>query len=104
MAEEIRSRIIDATTLSVEEQGNVKFGLWVSFMEIYNELIYDLLDLTPIGKGRKRPALKLGDDKNGKPYVKGMQNFLYFIVLDSCMNLLPDIQVIELKRFSLLKL
>ena len=72
LAEEIRSRIIDATTLSVEEQGNVRFGLWVSFMEIYNELIYDLLDLTPIGKGRKRPALKLGDDKNGKPYVKGI--------------------------------
>lgn len=71
MAEEIRSRITDTTTISVEEQGNVRFGLWVSFMEIYNELIYDLLDLTPIGKGRKRPALKLGDDKNGKPYVKG---------------------------------
>ena len=42
-------------------------------MEIYNELIYDLLDLTPIGKGRKRPALKLGDDKNGKPYVRGIR-------------------------------
>ncbi|XP_066925185.1 kinesin-like protein KIF20B isoform X2 [Clytia hemisphaerica] len=73
LAEEIRARVMDATEISVEQQGNVKFGVWVSFMEIYNELIYDLLDLTPIGKGRKRPALKLGDDRNGKPYVKGLK-------------------------------
>lgn len=71
ITEEIKTRIADATSLCVERQGNVRFGVWISFMEIYNELIYDLLDLTPIGKGRKRATLKLGDDKNGKPYVKG---------------------------------
>ena len=75
---------MDATEINVEKQGNVKFGVWVSFMEIYNELIYDLLDLTPIGKGRKRPALKLGDDKNGKPYVKGRYcSYLTFIFLSN---------------------
>ena len=74
IAEEIRSRIADTTSICVEKQGNVKFCVWVSFYEIYNEMIYDLLDLTPIGKGRKRVSLKLGDDANGKPYVKG-ENF-----------------------------
>ena len=33
-------------------QGNVKFSIWVSFAEIYNEFIYDLLDKIPtLGKG-----------------------------------------------------
>lgn len=72
IAEEIKQRVADSTTINVEQQGNVKFGMWVSFMEIYNELMYDLLDLTPIGKGKKRATLKLGDDKMGKPYVKGL--------------------------------
>ena len=49
----------------------VKFAMWLNYIEIYNELIYDLLDLTPIGK--KRPSLKLGEDKNGNPYVKGVK-------------------------------
>lgn len=73
IAEEMKARIVDSTTIDIEKQGNVKFGVWVSFMEIYNEMIYDLLDLTPIGKGRKRAPLKLGEDKNGKPYVKGLK-------------------------------
>ena len=67
----MRERIADATTLNVDSQGNVKFAVWVSFMEIYNEQIYDLLDPTPTGKGKKRQVLKMGDDKNGNPYVKG---------------------------------
>lgn len=50
----------------------VKFGMWVSFMEIYNELIHDLLQITTYGTGKKRPALKLGEDKSGNPYVRGM--------------------------------
>ena len=61
----------DQTTINVDTQGNVRFGVWVSFMEIYNEVIYDLLDLTPIGKGKRRTTLKMGDDSKGNPYVKG---------------------------------
>jgi len=45
--------------------------VWVSFAEIYNEQIYDLLEPCPEGKGKKRTTLKLGDDKLGNPYVKG---------------------------------
>jgi len=71
--EELRSRVADSTTINVEQQGNVRFGVWVSFMEIYNEQMFDLLDLSPIGKGKKRPILKLGDDKDKNPYVKGLK-------------------------------
>ena len=65
------SRVIDDTTINVEAQGPVKFSVWVSFAEIYNETIYDLLEPCPMGKGRKRTTLRLGDDTNGNPYIKG---------------------------------
>ena len=47
-----------------------QFALWISFAEIYNEQIYDLLE--PVNmKEKKRTVLKLGEDKNGQPYIKG---------------------------------
>ena len=65
------SRVVDDTTIDVEAQGPVKFSVWVSFAEIYNEIIYDLLEPCPMGKGKKRTTLRLGDDTNGNPYIKG---------------------------------
>jgi hypothetical protein len=54
--------------LEIDERDH--FALWISFAEIYNEQIFDLLDpLT--AKEKKRTVLKLGDDKNGHPYIKG---------------------------------
>ena len=65
------SRVVDDTTIDVEAQGPVKFSVWVSFAEIYNEIIYDLLEPCPMEKGKKRTTLRLGDDTNGNPYIKG---------------------------------
>lgn len=48
-----------------------QFALWISFAEIYNEQIFDLLEPLNV-KEKKRTVLKLGDDKNGHPYIKGM--------------------------------
>lgn len=42
-------------------------SVWISFIEIYNETIFDLLQ--PISN--HRPKLNLGEDKNGNVYVKG---------------------------------
>ncbi len=52
------------------EQG-VQFSVWVSFYEIYNEFLYDLLDAPPSLQSHKRATLRLSDDKHGNPYVKG---------------------------------
>lgn len=52
------------------EEG-VQFAVWVSFYEIYNEFLYDLLDISPSLQPRKRVTLRLSDDKQGNPYVKG---------------------------------
>jgi len=73
ISDEVKERVSDGTVLDTQSQGPVRFSIWVSFAEIYNEYIYDLLDPTPSGKGKKRPVLKLGDDKKGNPYVKGLK-------------------------------
>ena len=74
-AEENVSRVVDDTTINVDAQGPVKFSVWVSFAEIYNETIHDLLEPCPMGKGKKRTTLRLGDDSNGNPYIKGESEF-----------------------------
>lgn len=62
------------------EQG-VQFSIWVSFYEIYNEFLYDLLDASPSLQPRKRVTLRLSDDKQGNTYVKGNADSLTRIKL-----------------------
>ncbi|XP_056140989.1 kinesin-like protein KIF20A [Lampris incognitus] len=50
----------------------VRFSVWVSFYEIYNEFLYDLLEAPPSLQPRKRATLRLSDDKQGNPYVKDL--------------------------------
>lgn len=66
--------------MSVEEQGQVKFSVWVSFAEIYNEQIYDLLVPVPKKKNARRQCLKLSEDRNGSPYIKGT-DFLCLLII-----------------------
>ncbi|XP_043992880.1 kinesin-like protein KIF20B isoform X3 [Gambusia affinis] len=51
---------------------NTKFSVWVSFCEIYNENIHDLLEVAPSGVPR-RPVLRLAQDANSNPYVKDLR-------------------------------
>jgi len=64
-------RVREETKVSVDEQGSVRFSVWVSFAEIYNEQIYDLLVPMPKKKNARRQVLKLSEDKHGSPYIKG---------------------------------
>ena len=74
------SRVVDDNTIKVDAQGPVKFSVWVSFAEIYNETIYDLLEPCPPGKDEKRTTLRLGNDTNGNHYIKGgLTHFLFKI-------------------------
>lgn len=72
------SKIIDdLSSLGLRVQDCTQFAFWISFAEIYNEQIFDLLE--PISNEKdKRPTLKLGDDKNGNPYIKGFFVLTYF--------------------------
>ncbi|XP_066471293.1 kinesin-like protein KIF20A [Tiliqua scincoides] len=62
----------DPAHVTLLAQEDVQFSIWVSFFEIYNELIYDLLETTAFGPTRKRPTLRLCEDQTGNPYVKDL--------------------------------
>ncbi|XP_059138527.1 kinesin-like protein KIF20B isoform X2 [Physella acuta] len=70
---EVKDRAREELKVDVEDQGKIRFGVWVSFAEIYNEQIFDLLEPMPIKKNARRPVLKICDDRNGNPYVKGLK-------------------------------
>ncbi|XP_035377301.1 kinesin-like protein KIF20A isoform X2 [Electrophorus electricus] len=67
---------LEADGLSLSSGGDLEPGLqysiWVSFYEIYNEFLYDLLETPPFLHNRKRATLRLSDDKYGNPYVKDL--------------------------------
>ncbi|KAM8851748.1 kinesin-like protein KIF20B isoform 3-T3 [Synchiropus picturatus] len=51
---------------------NTKFSVWVSFCEIYNENIHDLLEVAPSAAAR-RPMLRLSEDHKGNAFVKDLR-------------------------------
>ncbi|NXD76376.1 KI20A protein, partial [Halcyon senegalensis] len=71
-AEELGPRWADLDRISLTNTEDVQFSIWVSFFEIYNELIYDLLEPALPGQNRKRQTLRLCEDQTGNPYVKDL--------------------------------
>ncbi|NXS70185.1 KI20A protein, partial [Pandion haliaetus] len=70
--EELGPHWADLDRISLTNTGDVQFSIWVSFFEIYNELIYDLLEPVLPGQNRKRQTLRLCEDQTGYPYVKDL--------------------------------
>ncbi|KFV13727.1 Kinesin-like KIF20A [Tauraco erythrolophus] len=70
--EELGPRWTDLDRISLTNTGDVQFSIWVSFFEIYNELIYDLLEPASPSQNRKRQTLRLCEDQTGNPYVKDL--------------------------------
>ncbi|NWY57569.1 KI20A protein, partial [Chionis minor] len=70
--EELGPRWADLDRISLTNTGDVQFSIWVSFFEIYNELIYDLLERASPGQNRKRQTLRLCEDQTGNAYVKDL--------------------------------
>ncbi|GAB6031542.1 Kinesin-like protein kif20a [Chamberlinius hualienensis] len=62
--------IISSGTLSTHSgTQDIKYSVWVSFVEIYSEQIFDLLD-SVINKSRK--TLKLRESENGSAFIQGV--------------------------------
>uniref|UniRef100_A0A8C9RQ40 Kinesin-like protein n=1 Tax=Scleropages formosus TaxID=113540 RepID=A0A8C9RQ40_SCLFO len=74
--EDSDSVCLDTDSLSHSGDGGleegVQFSVWVSFFEIYNEFLYDLLETPSSLQPRKRATLRLSDDRYGNPYVKDL--------------------------------
>ena len=65
----MQEQLNNSLLVNTDGKGSV-FSTWVSFAEIYNENVYDLLE--PIGSGRqKRQNLALAVDNKGQVYIKG---------------------------------
>ena len=75
----------DQLLVDITSQGNVKFSMWVSFLEIYNESVYDLLEHVS-KKMSARIPLQLKEDRNGMPYVKGSHSLLFSNIHVSCLD------------------
>uniref|UniRef100_A0A7M4FFJ6 Kinesin-like protein n=1 Tax=Crocodylus porosus TaxID=8502 RepID=A0A7M4FFJ6_CROPO len=48
-------------------------SVWVSFCEIYNEYVYDLLDTLSTSKNQKRRILRICEDQGGNCYIKDLK-------------------------------
>ncbi|KAM6956260.1 uncharacterized protein kif20ba [Aplochiton taeniatus] len=60
----------DSFSLNMDK--HTKFSIWVSFCEIYNENIHNLLEPIPSG-GSKRTTLRLSQDVKGNSFVKDLR-------------------------------
>ncbi|XP_064631410.1 kinesin-like protein KIF20B isoform X2 [Lineus longissimus] len=85
--EDAKHRDREQAAIDVEAQGQIRFSIWVSFAEIYNEYIYDLLDPIPKKKTSRRAVLKLASDKTGAPYIKGLK-WIHVTTADEAYKLL----------------
>uniref|UniRef100_H0V0J3 Kinesin family member 20B n=1 Tax=Cavia porcellus TaxID=10141 RepID=H0V0J3_CAVPO len=62
----------DYEQASLTMDNSIKFSVWVSFFEIYNECIYDLF--VPVSsKFQKRKNLRLSQDIKGYSFIKDLQ-------------------------------
>ncbi|KAL2712158.1 kinesin-like protein KIF20B [Vespula squamosa] len=76
--------IVGSESKRDECNGESMYAVWLSFAEIYNDNIYDLLDFEePL---RNRP-LKLIGDKNGLTYVKGLTTIYVTTPFEACQIL-----------------
>ncbi|NXC41595.1 KI20A protein, partial [Penelope pileata] len=48
-------------------------SVWISFCEIYNEYVYDLLSVLSTLKNQKRRVLRICEDQGGNSYIKDLK-------------------------------
>uniref|UniRef100_W5LV76 Kinesin family member 20B n=1 Tax=Lepisosteus oculatus TaxID=7918 RepID=W5LV76_LEPOC len=63
---------LDSESFTLDMNSHSKYSVWVSFCEIYNENIYDLLETIP-NNSMKRSTLRLSQDVKGNPFVKDLK-------------------------------
>ncbi|NXG09428.1 KI20A protein, partial [Sakesphorus luctuosus] len=48
-------------------------SVWISFCEIYNEYVYDLLNVLSASKTQRRRVLRICEDQEGNSYIKDLK-------------------------------
>eukprot|EP00040_Diaphanoeca_grandis_P029731 m.174695 g.174695 ORF g.174695 m.174695 type:complete len:1087 (-) comp31780_c0_seq1:653-3913(-) len=62
-------RMIDNTTVPIDD--SAEYTIFVSYAEVYNECVYDLLAPMP-AKAKRRATSRIGE-KNGEVYIRGLR-------------------------------
>ncbi|NXE63511.1 KI20A protein, partial [Calcarius ornatus] len=58
-------------------QQRTQASVWISFCEIYNEYVYDLLSILSTSKPQRRRVLRICEDQGGNCYIKGNNTVLW---------------------------
>uniref|UniRef100_A0A3Q2Q0N8 Kinesin-like protein n=1 Tax=Fundulus heteroclitus TaxID=8078 RepID=A0A3Q2Q0N8_FUNHE len=74
ISSQLSSLVSEADGFCLDLPSNVRFSIWVSFCEIYNENIHDLLEQVPGGQ-HKRTVLRLSQDIKGNSFIKDLRWF-----------------------------
>ncbi|KAM7381007.1 hypothetical protein PAMA_012037 [Pampus argenteus] len=64
--------VSETDSFCLDVDSNVRFSIWVSFCEIYNDNIHDLLEQVPSGQ-HKRTMLRLSQDVKGNSFIKDLR-------------------------------
>jgi len=73
----------DANPNCIECCNDSMYAVWLSFVEIYNENVYDLLDDT-----KTRSPLRLYVNTEGRAYVRGLRKVHAITALEACQILM----------------
>ena len=82
MLKEAANRVREDGEVNVSTHEHHQFSIWVTFVEIYNEYIYDLLEPIPKKKTVRRPTVTLREDRHGVPYVKGKEACCVYVYMN----------------------
>lgn len=77
--------VLKSDEKAVLNHGDVLYTVWVTYAEIYNEAIYDLLVSHTINQ--KRIPLKLSHDQNKNVYVRGIGFLCINQLMGSCIKI-----------------
>ncbi|XP_034253086.1 kinesin-like protein KIF20A [Thrips palmi] len=69
---EMQKTISNDSPFDMANDSDVVYGVWISFAEVYNESIFDLLD-PMVTRNRKRIPLRLAQDAEGSTYVRDLR-------------------------------
>ncbi|XP_065609344.1 kinesin-like protein KIF20A isoform X3 [Cyrtonyx montezumae] len=62
---------VDAYWTNIHQR--TQASVWISFCEIYNEYVYDLLNILSTLKNQKRRVLRICEDQGGNSYIKDLK-------------------------------
>ncbi|KYB27152.1 subito [Tribolium castaneum] len=85
----MQQRLSSEPVAFLEDCNDLSIGVWISFAEIYNEQIYDLLRANP-SKKEQRPRLRLGMSK-GQVYIKNL----------TCVNVRSGEEAYQILQYGL---